>query len=878
MTPPSTIAHYRIVSKLGEGGMGAVYRASDTKLNRDVAIKVLPDAFAQDVERMVRFEREAKVLASLNHPNIAAIYGIEDRALVMELVDGSTLADRIKEGGALPFTEVVNMACQIADALVAAHEGGIVHRDLKPANIKITSAGVVKVLDFGLAKVARVTSLQSVDETQPLSLTNAVTILGTPSYMSPEQAQGQAADKRADVWAFGVVLYEMSTGRRLFKGSNATEVLAAVLTREPDWDNVPEGARRLLRRCLEKDPKRRLRDIGEARFILEEPLPPAATRARPLMWMAAAGVLTAALATSLWISGRAPLLPDRPLVRLNVDLGPEAVPGSVLETKISPDGRRLAFIARAPDGKPQLAIRPLDRSQTTLLAGTENAVAPFFSLDGQWIGFFADGKLKKIAVQGGAVVTIANANAAATGASWGDDQTIVTSGILSHLQSVSANGGAFHRLLTKAGTRLGEQGDATHRWPQILRGGRAVLFTSHKIVTGFDDAAIEAVVVATGERKTVLRGGYYGRYVASGAHGGYLLYVREGTLFAVSFDPDSLTVRGTPTPVLDDVAGDSDSGAGQFDFGSGTLVYRSGAGPIRKWPILWLDSSGKTEPLLAEPGAYYTMRFAPDGKRLALMVDHGDKGREIEVYDWQRGSLTRLTSTGEITAFPVWSPDGKYIVFEANSPHGYGIAAIRSDGSGTMQRLGENNSLMIPFSFSPDGHLVYTGGGAWSALFDTSDPDHLKLGKPVRLGDVGGSPNVSPDGHWIAYRSEESGRSEVYVRPFPGPGAKWQISIGGSGYTSIEWAPNGRELYFVGPDNRMMVADYRATGDSFIPGKPRVWSNTPIGVTPFPRNFSMSPVGKRFAVMPPRSVAVEEGSVHVTFVLNFLEELERRLR
>jgi predicted Ser/Thr protein kinase len=686
MSPQETIAHYRIIAKLGEGGMGEVYRATDTKLGRDVAIKIISKAFAQDADRMARFTREAQVLASLNHPNIAAIYGVEDRALVMELVDGPTLADRIKKG-AVPLTEALDIACQIVDALDAAHERGIIHRDLKPANIKITSAGNVKILDFGLAKVAGPPSLPTGDDTQPLTMTEFGTILGTPSYMAPEQAQGKPADKRADIWAFGVVLYELLAGRRLFEGANATEVLAAVLTREPDWNQVPARARRLLRHCLEKDPKHRLRDIAEARFILEEPQP-AGARSGRLPWMVAAGVVAAALAAFLWIMGRTPPPRDRPLVRLNVDLGPEAIPGAMLETSLSPDGARLVFVARSPDGKPQLAIRPMDRPQIMFLAGTENAAFPFFSPDGKWIGFFAGGKLKKIGAQGGAVVTIANSPANdVMGAAWGEDQNIVVAGILSPLQCVSANGGSSRPLLTKAGTKLGEQGDATHRWPQVLPGARAVLFTSHKIVTGFDDAEIEAMVTATGERKTILRGGYFGRYVPAGGHGGYLLYVREGALFAVPFDSDSLTVRGTPSPVLDDVAGDTDSGAGQFDLGSGTLVYRSGIGPPRKWPILWLDSSGKTQPLLAHPGAYYTMRFSPDGTRLAMMVDHGNSGREIEVYDWQRGSLMRLTSTGEISAFPVWSPDGKYIVFEANSPHGYGIAVVPADGSGKMQPL-----------------------------------------------------------------------------------------------------------------------------------------------------------------------------------------------
>jgi len=870
LAPGTKLGPYEVLSALGAGGMGEVYKARDTRLGREVAIKVSQERFSD------RFEREARAVAALNHPNICTLHDVGPDYLVMELIQGSTLADRIAKGP-VPLEEALAIARQIADALEAAHEKGIVHRDLKPVNVKVTADGVVKVLDFGLAK--SLPSPADQEDCPTLTATQAGLIVGTPSYMSPEQAQGKPVGKRTDIWAFGVVLYEMLTGSRLFAAPTNTEVLAAVLTREPDLSRVPVLARRVLRCCLEKEPKRRLRDIGDCRLLLEEePTTPAAKRRGVLPWLGAAA-LTVGLGLAVWGVWLTPHREERSLVRLNVDLGRDAVPETVLETKISPDGTRVAYVARSADGKQQLAIRRLDRSQTELLAGTENASSPVFSPDGQWIGFFADGKLKKVGSQGGAVVTVTNTDVRVLGASWGEDQNIVVARVIGPMQSVSANGGPLRPLLTKPGTRLGEKGDATHRWPQVLPGGRAVLFTSHKIVTGFDDAAIEAVVVATGERKTVLRGGYFGRYVASGADAGYLLYIREGALFAVPFNLNSLTIRGTPTPILDDVAGDSDSGAGQFEYGSGTLVYRSGKGPSRKWPILWLDSSGKTETLQATPGAYYTMRFSPDGKRLAMTVDHGEKGREIEVYDWQRGTQMRLTSTGEVTVFPVWSPDGKYIVFEASSPRGYGIGLVRGDGSGTMQRLGESSSLMIPYTFTPDGRqLIYSAAGTWRAPFDTSNPDHPKLGEPVRLPGLTGSPNLSPDGRWIAYRSEESGRSEVYVRPFPGPGAKFQVSIGGSGYTSVDWSPNGRELYYVGPDDRMMVVEYTVQGDTFLPGKPRVWSPTPTGITPFPRNFSMAPDGKRFAIIPTRVAATESGSVHVTFVLNFMEELRRRVK
>jgi serine/threonine-protein kinase len=879
------IGPYEIVALLGAGGMGEVYRGRDSRLGRDVALKILLPNFAADADRMARFQREAQVLASLNHPHIASLYGLEEsgsvRALVMELVEGSTLADRIKTG-AVPLAEALNIASQIAVALDMAHEMGIVHRDLKPANIKVKPDGSVKVLDFGLAKITKTDELQSGDSTLTDSVTKAGAVLGTASYMAPEQARGETADKRADIWAFGVVVYEMLTGSRLFPGARASEILAAVLTREPDWDRVPTQALLLLRRCLEKDPKHRLRDIGDARFLLEGvPLtgpafaPPAA---RPLPWIVA-GVLAAALAASLWTFWRAPKPQDRPLIRLNVDLGPEAIRGVVLEPRISPDGTLMVFPATSPGGKPQLAVRSLDGPRITFLAGTENATSPFFSPDGHWIGFLAGGKLKRVPVQGGAVVTIADTGA--LGASWGEDQNIVFApGAVSPLLRVSADGGKPQPL-----TKVGDKGDATHRWPQVLPGGRAVLFTSHKIVAGFDDATIEAMVFRTGERKTLVRGGYFGRYIGSGNHG-YLLYVHEGVLFGVPFDPETLTVHGAPTPVLDDVAGNSDSGAGQFDVGgNGTLLYRSGKGPARNWQVLWMDSSGRTKPLMAEPGAYYTIKLSPDGNRLALTVDRGDKGREIEVFDLQRGFLSRLTFTGEVNVHPVWSPDGKYIAFESSSPRGYGIGLVRSDGSGLMRRLAEHDGLMIPTSFSLDGRWLVghqmnaqTGFDIWAAPFDTSDPDHPELGKlELFLSSPfsEANPAFSPDGRWIAYTSDESRRVEVYVRPFRRAGGKWQVSTGGAGGGPV-WAPNGRELYFRAPDNRIMVAGYTADGDSFLASRPRVWSDTPIGATTFGREFSLSPDGKRFAVLPRRDAQVEQGTVHVTVVLNLLDELRRR--
>ncbi len=854
--------------------MGEVYRANDPRLGREVALKVSAERFSE------RFEREARAVAALNHPNICTVYDVGPNYLVMELIEGVTLADRMKHG-ALPVEESLAIARQVADALAAAHERGIVHRDLKPANIKIAADGTAKVLDFGLAQVAHSSAAASADSpTITASLTEAGVVLGTAAYMSPEQAQGKPVDQRSDIWAFGVVLYEMLSGGRLFHEDSFVATLASVLTKDPDLTAVPQRTRRLLARCLERDPRRRLRDIGDAQFLLDEPAEQAAAPvSRGPSWMVA-GIFGAALAIALWAPWRAPQASNRPAMRLNVDLGPDTIVRRNLGAAISPDGTRLAFMSRGPGGKVQLAVRLLDQSQPVFLAGTEDANNPFFSPDGRWIGFFAAGLMKKISVDGGAAVTICNGDGS-LGASWGDDEHIVfAGGLVNPLMRVPAAGGKPQEI-----TKIAEKGDGTHRWPHVLAGGKAVLFTSHKIVTGFDDAKIEAVMVATGERKTLVRNGYFGRYVPGGGNVGYLVYVREGTLFGVAFDPVALEVRGPPVPLIEDLAANSDTGSGQFDFSNtGVLIYRTGKGPAPAWQLQWLDSSGKTEPLISQPAAYYMPGFSPDGKRLAVSVDHGDKGREIEVYDLERGTMTRITSTGEVNLFPVWTPDGKYIACESSAPNaGYGIALVRSDGSGKTQRLLEHTGLMVPQSFSPDGRrLAYyetnpeTGMDAWTVAIDTSDPDHAVAGKPqpfLNTAFAEWQPAFSPDGRWMSHSSTESGASEVYVRPFPGPGGKWKISTGGG--NSGMWALNGKEFFFRGADGRIMVASYSAHGDTFEPGKPRVWSDTVIGTTQFGRDFALFPNGKRVVIIPQREPPAT-GTLHLTFVLNFGDELRRR--
>ena len=530
LSPGTRPGPYEILSPLGAGGMGEVYRAKDTKLKREVALKVLPEAFARDPERMARFQREAEVLATLNHPNIAAIYRLEGNALIMELVEGETLSSP------LPIDTALHYARQIAEALEYAHERGVIHRDLKPANVKVTPEGAVKLLDFGLGKAienpAAPKDDPSISPTLTLEVTRVGVILGTAAYMSPEQAGGKVADRRADIWSFGAALYEMLSGQRAFAGESITETLANVLKVEPDWNalpaSTPASIRKLVRRCLTKDRKQRLQAIGEARIGIEEVLagapqeeasaPDAVSRRRVLPWAAAAGVLAIMAAIGWWTAWRSTRPVDNALVRLNVDLGPNALIGSHVTAAISPDGTRLAFPAQGTDGKTQLATRLLDQPQATLLSGTEGADDPFFSPDGQWIGFFAGGKMKKVSVRSSAVVVLCDASSGRGGA-WGEDDNIIAtlnSGSGTGLSRVPAAGGTPQPV-----TKPAERGEATHRWPQLLPGGQAVLFMANKTVSKYDESSIQVLSLKTGEVKVVLRGGYFGRYLP----GGYWVYM-----------------------------------------------------------------------------------------------------------------------------------------------------------------------------------------------------------------------------------------------------------------------------------------------------------------------------------------------------------------
>jgi serine/threonine-protein kinase len=565
--------------------MGEVYRARDTRLGRAVAIKILRGQYSG------RFQREAKAISALNHPNICTLHDVGADYLVMELVEGVTLAERIAEG-ALPLDEALAIARQIGVALEAAHERGIVHRDLKPANIKIQPDGTVKVLDFGLAKMAAASAVQSGEATQTLTLTVAGTVMGTPSYMAPEQAHGKPADKRADIWAFGVLLYEMLAGRRPFRGESTQDILAAVLTREPDWSAVPPRTARLLRRCLERDVRKRLRDIGDFPLLLEDGPPVASsTPWRGKIALAGLAAITVVLALLLW---RAPRDQPHRLMRFDASPGQYELAGQNA-IALSPDGNRLAYVVRPQGGAAQLATRTLDEAAPTLLAGTEGADSPFFSPDGQWIGFATGRKMEKISVHGGPAAQLCDVQSP-RGTSWGPNSYIVANLMLGGgLFRVPDGGGVPQQLTDPAKTR-----EATHRWPQILPGGEAVLFTGHFITDNYDDANIEVLSLKTCKWNIVQRGGYFGRYVPTG----HLLFVRHFTLYAAPFDLNRLEVSGAAAPLFGNVAGMTGNGAGNFDASNGTLVYVDTAGRQVNWPVVWVDRDGLQRTIPIDPGSY----------------------------------------------------------------------------------------------------------------------------------------------------------------------------------------------------------------------------------------------------------------------------------
>ena len=881
------IGSYQILSLLGAGGMGEVYEARDSKLGRNVAMKVLPTLLAHDPERLARFEREARMLASLNHPNIATIHGLEQadgvQCLVMELVPGETLAERLN-AGALGIEEALQIGGQVAEALEAAHEKGVIHRDLKPANVKVTPQGRVKVLDFGLAKAFASESGLDLSHlpSPPAMGTEEGRILGTPAYMSPEQVRCKPVDKRTDIWAFGCVLYELLTARQAFRGDTLSDSIAGVLEREPDWQVLPPTTPAkildLLRRCLQKDSQHRLRDIGDARIEIEEALagPAAAELSAPvkgirghwqgvLLWGVAFLLLAAVASVAIWnwkspspkISGPVPhiaiALPSgQPLV--GVEMG--------ISVALSPDGTQLAYPAR--QGRiQQLYLRPLEGLEAKPIPGTEGATGPFFSPDGKWVGFFAGGKLKKVSVSGGETLSLCDAPDP-RGASWGSGGMIVFAPTRdSALQIVSDAGGTPRPL-----TQMAED-EGSHRWPEFLPGGEAVLFAASDGGANWNKAEIAVQSLRmTGERRNLIRGGTHPRYDASG----HLVYAQGGNLMAAPFDPRRLEVTGGAVPVVEGVLQSTFSGAAQFSLSAKeTLVYVPGSEHAMERRLMWVTRSGVEQPLPAPARAYRGPRLSPDGREVAVAVE----GQETEVwlYDLSRETLTRLTFQRGTSYNPVWTRDGKRITFNITSSPEAGIYWLRADGSGGLERLCECGGA--PYSWSPDGKLLTflngtpaTGNNTWLLRMDDRKAEPF-----FQTSFNQGATQFSPDGHWVAYISDETGRREIYVQPYPGPGGKWQISTDGG--TEPLWNPNGKELFFRSGD-KMMSAEI-TTHPRFSAAKQKLLfegqyqpSQAPVPTA----NYDVSPDGQRFLMLKPGGQ--DQAATQINVVPNWLEYLKRQ--
>jgi eukaryotic-like serine/threonine-protein kinase len=910
--PGETFGSYRVLGKLGEGGMGEVYRATDSRLKRQVAIKILPASLAADPDRLARFQREAEVLASLNHPHIAAVYGLEDtaaagsgiasaKALVMELVEGPTLADRIAQGP-IPIDEALPIARQIADALEAAHAQGIIHRDLKPANIKVREDGTVKVLDFGLAKLTEAGGAvrtgsdhpsQSPTLTSP-AMTAIGMILGTAAYMSPEQARGRAVDKRTDVWAFGAVLYEMLTAKRAFDGEDVTEMMASVVKSTPDWSALPAETPpqvvTLIQRCLEKDRQARIADMAVAKFLLAGHVssgvpsnvvvaPPAGAGARSwrqaLPWVIGAAVLSLLVGASIgWLMPRRAT--EVPLVtRLQMNVFPaDQLVGSIASVRpartaiaLSPDGRTVAFVATSGNVT-QLYIRGLDRAEASPVHGTEGASEPFFSPDGAWIGFRAGNKIRKVLAAGGAPVTIAEVDGGTP--SWGDNGAVFFAGA-NGISSVPSNGGAVATVTTRDAARR-----ERHILPQPLPGSRAIIFTIG--TTGWDTANVVLRVLDSGEQRVLVQGGADARYVGTG----HIAYMKSGTLMAVPFDVRSLQVTGTPVVLIEGVMqavnapnSSDETGAGQFAVSSsGTLIYATGGtSRLLEGSWMWVDRTGAAQPVEAVPaGPYLFPRLSPDGQTVAVTVRAGSP--DVWVYDVVRGAPTRLTFEGG--SHPIWSPDGKRLAFTVMIDGVSNLHVIDAGGGGKPERLAQSPFAQIPTSWTATPNVLVflqrpqlDSYGIWVLPMDGENRTaRIFVESKFPLSHA----ELSPDGRWLAYVSRESGAPEVYVQPFPGSGQKTRIST--SGGTEPIWLPNGREILY-----RHAGQFFSATIRSVSPFQidpPRLLfatkgeydSTSPI------RSWNVSPNGQRFLLSRfAESKDKPVTAIHV--VLNWAEELKR---
>ena len=893
LKPGTQLGPYEITAPLGAGGMGEVYRATDTKLKREVAIKVLPDEFSADADRLTRFEREAKVLASLNHPAIATLYGFEDGFLVMELVEGETLAERIAKGP-IPADEAIPLFVEIAEGLEAAHDKGVVHRDLKPANLKIGLDGKPKILDFGLAKAfAGHEEDVSAETSQSPTLTKGTalgTIMGTASYMSPEQARGKTVDKRTDIWAFGCLLYEALTARQVFQGETITDILGALLHKEPDWDVLPEDIPptigNLLRRCLRKDRNRRLQHIGDARIEMEDALtgagmeiPAAAPKIaahsfwrRAIPWAGTGLVVGAVLASlAVWNLKFTSSPESRPITRLSLTLPSEQGLTALDNPAIvlSPDGIQLVYVSRNKDGNQQLYLRPMDSLESRPIPGTEGAVNPFFSPDGQWVGFWADKKLKKVSIGGGGPLTLCELPMSLAGASWGiEDEIVFATTRLSGIWKVAAAGGT-PELLTSPDFTKGESG---HFYPEFLPDGKAVIFNSIQPSGAYGVGRILVRQLETGEQRVLIEAGGTNPHYAPTGH---LIYTRAGNLLAAPFDPVRLEVTGSPVSIGGDIMQSAFVGAAQLSFSrQGSLVYVAGGMRGAEYTLVLVDRKGEAEVLTETQRSFESPRVSPDGKRVAVTIR--DPNTDVWVLEIERGTLSPFTSAAGEDETPIWSTDGRRLTFSSSRAKDSRTvswqAADRSGAEETLLTLTSEQHVHLG-SWSPDGTVL-----AFVKILPETDEDIwvFELGsesEPRPFFETEfkeATPMFSPDGRWLAYSSNESGRFEIHVQAFPGPGGRQQVSSEGG--EEPVWAPTGRELFYRNGD-RMMVVEI-TTEPSFSLGTPRLLFEKQYVRTPWPlTNYDVTPEGQRFVMVKASEQQLATGQIHV--VLNWFEELRR---
>jgi len=877
LTSGTRIGSYEIVDAIGAGGMGEVYRARDTKLRREVAIKILPEIFARDPDRVARFQREAELLATLNHPGIAAIYGVDDAngalALVLELVAGETLADRIARG-ALPLDDALAIARQLVDALEAAHDRGVVHRDLKPANIKVAPDGTVKVLDFGLAKMAEAGGVVgsgsaaaplSMSPTLGVNATGAGMILGTAAYMSPEQARGKLVDRRVDIWAFGCVLFEMLTGTQTFGGDTVSDAVAAILRGDVDWRalpaDTPPAIGRLLRRCLEKDPQKRLPHIGVARLEIDEALsgappppraspPPATVGRERVVWLAVA-VLGAIAAAVIARTLQRP--PEAPSLNLEVTTPPTTDPMSFA---ISPDGQSLVFVAQSA-GAPRLWVRSLETGAMRALGGTDDARNPFWSPDSRSIGFVARARLKRIDLDSGSIRELANA-VNSFGGTWNRDGVIVFSGnAAGPLMRIAASGGAVETTTVLA------PGQLSHRTPSFLPDGRHFLFYA------IGPADARGVYVGQLDGSTPQR--LFDATSAAIYSANHLLYVRQSTLFAQAFDPARLSVGGAAIAIANDVNTPASVAAASASE-NGVITYRASANAgLRQ--LTWSDRSGKELGRLGELMTNASVSLSPDDSRAAVsrVVDGNP---DIWLFDVDRGRPLRLTSDPAIQISAIWSPDSSRVTFQSHQDGPGDLYDLPVSGAHDAPRLlfrePEGNSGTFPNDWSPDGSVLLFQTFDRNTRFDIWAAPQQGDRKPfpvVRTQFDEKDAQFSPDGKWFAYSSDESGRMEIYAQRFPGPGGK--IAISTSGGAQARWRRDGKELFYLAPDSRLMSVPISWSNDTLDPGAPVPLFTTHVGSVAqgiARPQFAVTADGQRFLL---NTLSDEANLSPITVVVNW---------